>query len=192
MGLTFYNMDENQLKRQEVDTVSDKPATINVRIRPKNKWHRWAMKYKLMPSSKTFEIYGATLHTMSQISKTILDVKSERGSSIEWAIDQVANHIDKAKYIIALAIHNKPGEPSKKLVDFLSHNMEAIDYYVCFGLIIEKLNISAFTNTIIYFQDLNILKSEKEKVSPVVQTEIIASGESLEAHASIFAGASIT
>lgn len=192
MGLTFYNMDENKILRRAVDTITDAPATLTIRIKPKGRLHKWAMRHGLMPSKKTFEIYGSTLNTVSKISKLILDVKVDQGSTIEWAIEQAALHIDKAKHIIALAIHNKPGEPGKKLIEFLGDNMEPEDYYVSFMLVIEKLNISAFTNTIIYFQDLNILKSEKEKVSPVVQTEIIASGESLEAHANIFAGASIS
>lgn len=184
-------MTENNVLSKVVDIVTDAPATLNIDIKPTNKLHAWAQKYKLLPAKKTFKLYGARLGTMARISQAILEVKASEGEkTIEWAIEQVSKHADKAAYIIALAIHNRSGEPDKKLIDFIKNNLDGKDYHVCFAIVLEKLNISDFTTTIISTEKINILKKEEE-VSPPVQKEIIASGESLEPLASIFGSATI-
>lgn len=184
------SMTEDQLLSKEVDIAIDEPVKLTIDIIPQTKVQELLMKYNLVPKHRIFWLKGATMGTLARIAKVAVKIE-EKGRKDEYSCQHLAEYSDYACEILAIAIHNKQAPVPDSLIKFLKRNLVTNDIAQLASMVISTLHLEPFMNTILAFGRVNIIKPHRDERSPEAPKEIIASGELLEMHAGIFAGATI-
>lgn len=183
-----------QILTSEVERFTDEPTIITVDVLPKSRVHKLLMKCGFIPSERKFTVRGASIGTLSRISKVAMQMSIEpkpQTGVLSWSLDLFSKHSEKIILIIALAIHNQESTPPKSLIRFLRANLLGKDLEAVATAIVGKLDLEPFTNTTLALARINILKDPDETSGLQKKEEIIASGEDLESLRNIFDGASI-
>lgn len=184
------SMTEDQLLVKEVDIAIDEPVKLTIDILPRTKIHELLMKHKIMPKQRIFWLKSASMGTLARIAKVASKI-NEKGERDEYSFPHLAEYADYSCEILAIAIHNKQAPVPDSLIKFLKSNLLTTDIAQLASMVISTLYLEPFMNTILAFGRVNIIKTPQSERSPEVPKEIIASGELLEMHAGIFAGATI-
>lgn len=183
-------MTDDQLLAKEVDIATDEPIKLTIDILPRTKVQELLMKLKLIPKQRIFLLKGATMGTLARISKVAAKIE-QKGRKDEYSCQHLAEYADYACEILAIALHNKQAPVPESLIKFLKRNLVTNDIAQLASMVISTLYLEPFMNTILAFGRVNIIKTPQSERSPEAPKEIIASGELLEMHAGIFAGATI-
>lgn len=150
----------NDVLKKVSDTVSNEPIIITVDIKP-GKW--WQFKQKKKVFSITNITLGSLIHIgglLVSIDKSVFDPKNLLESNYK-AMDKYGHTLAE---IVAIAIHNKKGGPSRSLITFVETNFTAIELYNVMGVVIKQMDVSSFMSTIISAKGLNILESQDVNV----------------------------
>ncbi|GAB1464041.1 hypothetical protein [Pedobacter sp.] len=199
-------MKENEILIKAADTLDESITTLKIsttetiikRVPKHSFWgFEWGIEEieEILPKTEILKIRPATLRTMVRISKLLvgMEVGTTPESSadyIGWALGTVCDNGEVQAKIIATAIHNQKSEVPDTLIELILDNFTAEDLWNVMQIVLDKLNIIPFMNTITSVKSVQVLKTEK--VSPTETEEIIASGEQSEVLQSILGSASIT
>lgn len=125
----------------------------------------------LMPKEeRDLVISGATAGTLYRISAIInkLKTKSElQGNDRHYFILEA--NTKQMVEIIALAIHNKPGDPPKWLYDALFNQFSIEQLYEIFKIVYGRLDVATFFAIMGSVREINILNDTQETEAPKQQ-----------------------
>ena len=157
--------DPKKVKKQIADTVLQEGVDFSITINKPT----WLHKVGLLPSKRNFNIKPLVTGVLLQISKTIEDMKpmSEEGikdrTLLEVGIDQ-AKYKDHLIKIIAYAIQNGPGEPSKQLMKFLDRNLTPREMMQVLNVVVRQMDVMSFLSSIMSVKGMSLL-NPREKIA---------------------------
>jgi hypothetical protein len=151
-------------------TVVSEGVTLVVDIRRK-----WWEKLLRRPSQRVFHIHPITLGSLVQISKRLLSIDtniSDMKNLLEMNYHLMEDHTRTAAEVVAIAIHNKPGEPPAALVRFIINTFTAKEVFSTLSIVIKQMDVTSFMSSIILVKGgMNVIE-----MSPKDQGSLIASG----------------
>lgn len=148
-----------------VSSFTGDKISFEVKIK-KRGFSRLLQKLRLAERKKTFVISPLTLATMARISDLIrgIDIDPLRSGNMLPGIYQIVHgHAKTCAEVVALAITNSKERPTRELIEFLYTNLTAKELSAITEYVVQSLDLSNFTNTIILLHGINILE---EKVTP--------------------------
>lgn len=160
--------EKKKILEQVPSTVFQEGVDFFIDVNNPGILHRLGLKRK----SRYFTIKPIFLGTLTAISGEILqmgilDKKNLEENPFDFSLEQVVKHREKLINIIALAIHNKPGNPPKELMKFLEHNLTVNEMLQVLNIVIRQMDVSNFIKSIISLRGMSLLNPE----------ETIASGD---------------
>jgi hypothetical protein len=196
-------MTENEILIKVAETLDDTVTTLKIKTKklvvdvlPKYKLFGFGFgKIKtenIVESERVLAIKPATLRTMIRISRLLLstDVKPmpDPKDYIAWALEAVSTNGYLQAEIIAVAIHNSREEMPADILELILDNFTAEDLWKVAQVVLDKLNIVPFMNTITSIKSAQVLQPME---SLEKKEEIIASLEQSEALSNILGSATI-
>lgn len=138
------------------DTVLQQPVDITIKVNKQNLLH----KLKILPKSKTFKVSPILMGTLLRISKIVDTIDSIDPNSqkqlFHLSLDLIATNTDKLIEVLALAITNTKAIPKSSLKDFLFWNLTADEMYNLLQIILGKMDVMPFTNSIILIRGVSL------------------------------------
>jgi hypothetical protein len=126
----------------------DRPGLLRrARIRPKT--------YKL-------HIYPLYLGTLTRISKILVDMnfaeKVTQNNFQEIGINTMATHTDDLIQLVSIAIHNKEGNPSKRVARILRRHTTPTELLALLTIVVRQMDVSNFMKSIISVKGMSLIK----------------------------------
>jgi hypothetical protein len=149
--------------------ILQEPTVIIVDVKPVNRMHKQLQKWKILPSKRKFSIYPTVPGSLIKISKLLLtinfDPESIKGGVnkyFEAGYHHMADHAESLAKIIAIAIVNRKRDPSQQLIDFILYNFNSQDLIGTLTIVLSKMDVKSFMNSIILVRAMNLLKMSPE------------------------------
>jgi len=105
------------------DIITEKSTEVPIKIRPKNRLHKFLMKKGFMKSIKVYEItpilVGNRLRVSSVAVKLPKDTWEHGKLNLMKAWQATNDHTSGFLYVVAVCIENRKAEPSKALIEEL-------------------------------------------------------------------------
>lgn len=163
-------MEENEILSKVAESITEKPVTIEIDIKPKNKFEAFMIKHKISPSKRTYEIKPQRVINIYRIAGKAVKMNTgelfQTTDRIGPMMDVLNRHGEDIIYIVACAIQNDHREPTSKMLDIVRNEFEMEDMYKVLEVTIGNYNITAFMNTIALIVGVNALTP---KASPEVK-----------------------
>lgn len=164
---------QKQLLQKVSEAITEKPVTLDIEVKPKNRIHAWLLKRKLAPLTRHYEIKPQRVVNVYRIAgrAVLLDVAGIIGKedNIGLLMQLMAKHGEDLFYIVAAAIQNNHKEPSEKLIRIVKNEFEMKDLFTVLSITVSNYNISAFLNSIALIVGVDALKIKSEQASPQVK-----------------------
>lgn len=180
-------MDDSKTLQGVADATLQKSVTLAVDIKPTSKVHRFLQSRGWLPTQRVLTIDPIYMGTLMEISKILVSIDLsiyDFENLLESNYQAISKYGNDLILIMALAIHNKPGNPPKELINFITRNFTPQELLQCINMVLRMMDVTNFMSTIISVKNLNMLKSEREKKSqmnPQTQGSQIALGTPSEA-----------
>jgi hypothetical protein len=123
---------------------------------------RWYHRLGIVPKSRTYTIRPSTPGTLIRISEILLGIDYE---SIKEPTDAL-RYINDLVNVAALAIENRNGKPSKKLVRYLRDNLDMPDLLHLSHIVVEQMRVDDFFVSMGLMRSMNILKPGQRETPP--------------------------
>lgn len=149
--------------KQAADAIISKPVSLDIDHISARWWEKIAIRLRILPAKRRFEVKPATLGTMIRISQLLLDIdpnifKSE-GTALDSNYQIYSAHGEKIARVIAAAIENRESEPSERLVSFIKNNLSAGELMAVIKIVLQQLNVMGFMSTIISLRGMSLLNT---------------------------------
>ncbi|MBC9913188.1 hypothetical protein [Chitinophaga varians] len=153
-----------EVLKQAADAINSKPVSLEIDHISACWWEKMAIRMRILPATKRFEIRPATLGTMIRISQLLLEIdpnifKSE-GTALDSNYQLYGAHGDNIARVVAAAIENREAVPSEKLVAFIKNNLSASELMAVIKIVLQQLNVMGFMSTIISLRGMSLLNTE--------------------------------
>lgn len=156
-------MNENQILSDIVDTLTDRPEYITIEFEPSTFIERLRYKFSLFRSQKTYEIRNLKVVNAYRISQELLPIKASILALSEAEMyELLTEHLGKIVKVIALAVYNKRDLPSINFEKEILYTWTNIDLIKALIIVLQKLNIRSFYNTIVLMMSIDILKTSPQ------------------------------
>lgn len=164
--------EERKILSQVADSITEKPSTINVDVKPSNFFEAWLIKRKIKPSKRVFEIKPQRVVNVYRIAGRVvkLDVDGIFANTdrIGSLMRTMAVHGEDIFYIVAAAIQNDSNEPSKKMINIVKNEFEMQDILTVMQIAVSNYNITAFLSSIALMTGMDALSlNPNQEASPV-------------------------
>ncbi len=160
---------KEELLQAVADTVTEKPATLNIDIRPKNKFHSWLIKHKISPSKRFFPIKPQRVGNIYRIAGRAVSFNVagvlEANDPVGILMKLMHEHGDDIIYIVASVIQNDHREPTKKMLDIVKNEFVIDDLYTVLEVGLATYNVQSFLNSIVLITGVNALNIETSPVT---------------------------
>jgi hypothetical protein len=172
------NNNEEKLKAEDVlpkvaNTMTEKPETITVDVKPKNKFERLLIKLKIKPSKRLFEIRPQRVVNIYRMSGRIVSL--DLGTLLKTVdrigplMDIMSRHGEDIFYIVACAVQNDHREPTAKMIEVVKNEFEMTDIEKVLEVAVSNYNTTSFINSIALIVGVDALNL---KVSPETTTGV--------------------
>lgn len=161
-----------ETQRKASETMTEKPSSFYVDVKPKGKLHSWLIKRKLSPSRHYFEIRPQRVVNIYRMAgrAVSLDVAGIMDSVVKDSVGTInkimSSHGEDIFYIVACAIQNDHREPTEKLLDIVRNDFEMQDIFTVMNIAVGMYNVQAFLNSIALMVGVDALNL---KASPEVK-----------------------
>lgn len=160
--------DKNTLKKV-AEAITEKPITITVDVKPKNKLQALLIKHGFKPSKRIFDIKPQRVVNIYRIAGRAVKIDTgmlfQTEDRIGSMIDVIHRHGEDIFYIVAAAIQNDHNEPSEKMIDIVKNEFEMNDILEVLKVAVSNYNITAFFSSIALIVGVDALNTN-EKTSP--------------------------
>lgn len=160
-------MNEKETLSEVVDSLTDKPDSITVRIKPKNILHKWLISKGYLPKEKDYLLTRLVVGNAYRVAKAVLGIPeaaviigSEKTTGMLYSL--LVNHLDKVIYVVAVAVTNTKEEPSQKLLDEIRWQFTDDELVGACVFILKRMNIQNFLNSIILIRGLDVISQTDE------------------------------
>lgn len=169
---------EREIQQSVAETVTEKPFTFDVDVKPKNRLHKLLIKAKLSPSARHFEIKPQRVINVYRIAGRAvkIDLKGinpqpEEVKTISYGVhimmDLMNRHGEDIFYICACALQNDHREPTRRMIYIVKNEFEISDLFILLNIAVSNYNIQSFLNSIVLIKGWDVLLSPtNEKASP--------------------------
>lgn len=160
-------LDAKKVRKQTADTVLQEGVDFFITVNKPSLLHKLGLK----PLKRSFNIKPLVTGTLLQISKIIEEMKvlSEETMKdrtlLDVGVDQVNENKDHLIKIIAFAIHNGPGQPSRQLLKFLDHNLTPKEMLQVLSVAVRQMDVMSFLSSIMSVKGMSLL-NPREKIAP--------------------------
>lgn len=157
-------IDQETTLTKVVDMITEKPQTIEIDIKPKNKLQAFLIKANLKPSKRVFEIKPQRVINIYRIAGRAVRINAEgllermSKDSVGAMMDLLSKHGEDLIYIVATAIQNDHREPTKEMLDIVRNEFEVADLYTVLNVAVSNYNAAAFLNSIALTVGVDALK----------------------------------
>lgn len=144
-------MTEPKVFSDVADTVTEKPVSFDIDVKPKSKIHKLLLRLKLAPTKHHFEIKPQRFRNVYRIAGRAVTfdvsaiVDSEDG--IDAMMNIMAKHGKDIEYIVAAALQNDHREPTQELLDIVGNDFEIEDIYTVLVIAVSNYRIQSFLNS---------------------------------------------
>ena len=137
-----------------VDTLLEKPIEIEVTFEHRRFWQ---------PKKKVWIVKPTTLGTYFEICRVLgeMNISKEEleKTNFDLGIEFGRKYGEKIIELLALAIHNRPGAPTKDIARILRDNLTTKQLFGMIQLVIGLIDVTPFTTTIILVSGMSLLKT---------------------------------
>lgn len=151
------------------ETVTEKPVSFNIDIKPKNKIHRLLIKHQIMPSKRFYEIKPQRVINIYRIAGRAVSIDTGQlfasKDTVGAMMDVMSRHGEDIFYIVACAIQNDHREPTSKMLHIVKNEFEMQEILTVLEIAVSNYNLNAFLNSIAWIVGVDALKV---KASPQV------------------------
>lgn len=165
------DQEQTNTQKKASETMTEKPSSLVIDVKPKNKFHAWLIKGKLSPSKRYFEIRPQRVVNIYRMAGRAVsfDVSGIMDNIVKDNVgtinDVMARHGEDIFYIVACAIQNDHREPTEKMLDIVRNEFEMQDIFYVMNIAVGNYNVQAFLNSIALIVGVDALNL---KASPVV------------------------
>jgi len=160
--------EEKKVLKNVADTILQEGIDFYVDLNRLNILHRIGLR----PKSVKYIIKPLYLGTLIRISKLMVDISlPEKIKQEDWnmkGIEMISKHSELLVDVLALAIHNRPGQPSNKTKRTILNNCTPEEIYAILTFVLHQMDVANFMKSIISIKGMSLIERE----------ETIASGHS--------------
>lgn len=158
-------MEDIKTLQDVANATLQKAVTLEVDIMPTSRVHRFLQQRGWLPSKRVVTINPIYMGTLIEISKILVDMDLsfyDQENLLDSNFKAITKYGNELVSIMALAIHNKPGNPPESLKRFIATSFTSQELLTCVNMVLKMMDVVNFMSTIISVKGLNMLKSEKK------------------------------
>lgn len=148
---------EKDILSSAVDTITRKPVTIEVSVKPNGKLDKILMSLGLKKRVLSYVISPLLVGNRKRVSIRSQRIPDDflKDGLVKALLDP--SFIDDCIYAVAIGIQNNRNEPSEKLLKFVEFQFDDTDLYNVLDAIFGRIDLQAFTKSIILMKGSNVL-----------------------------------
>lgn len=164
-------MEKINILQSVSDAITEESFSFDITLSPENELDRRLQRWKLRPEKRSFQISPLKIGSAMRISKLMLDVEFKGAIDISSMTETIYGSGEKMAEVIAIAITNRKGRPSRSLVNLLKWNLTSSELKTLTSAVVKSINIESFLTTIILMKGVNVLElgeTKPKEMSPSV------------------------
>ena len=151
-----------------VDTLTEKPVTIEVPVKPNGKLDRFLMKLRLKKKTISYVIRPLRVGNRKRIASRSLHIPDDflKQGLVKALMDP--QFIDHCIYAVAVGIQNNRDEPTDALLKFVEFQFDDTDIYTALDAMFGRIDLGSFTKSIILIKGSNVLNVPEADVMSAI------------------------
>lgn len=156
------------------ETTLEQPMIITVDLIHGGWFQKLIQRLGLRPKQRVFEVKPITLGNLIRISQILLKIDEhilDQKNILPSIYQALSKHGSDLAEVVAIAVINTKAGPSQAVINMVREEFTPDELARTLSMIITRMNVSDFMQSIILIRGLNVLESEqkkepKKKVSP--------------------------
>ena len=147
---------ERKVEKAAIDAVLQEGIDFYVTIEHPN-----VIRRLLRKTERHFVIKPLYLGTLLRISRIMVDMKLPeqvgRGDWMDQGVKLMAGQTEQLLDIVSLAIHNREGNPDKRIKKLLRENVTPVELLALVSYVINQMNVQDFMKSIISIKGMSLI-----------------------------------